>query len=1050
MSQKMPSEDVSPVVYVTEASAGSGKTYALARHYLRLLLREPSGSPKIEHILAITFTNKAAREMKERILELLKKIALDKFPDSAQEEDILSGLSMDKSALRARAAAIMDYIIANYNYFQVKTIDSFINMILLGCSFRLGLSAAFKIKDDRRDYLAFALDECIERANREKKRHGIFDDFLRQYVYYGLNKGWLPKQDIFSLLSSLFYDVNIYGGVFKRFDLEGGDVFLEKRKWLAGLRAFAGRLTDEVDGRFRNTLNSFLEKSGDVFDFADIEGKSAFLNELPVKKNRKVSPDIERAWKKIQTAAFSLAEKEARSFLNCYIDIFEPVYESLRLSTAGDDVLFLEELNRQANMLFNKHNLTVPELYFHIALRLKHLLIDEFQDTSRLQWDNLHLMVEEMLSTGGSLFYVGDKKQAIYRFRGGEVTLFDGIKKEFSRYVKEDFLKVNYRSQKEIVEFNNSVFGRENLVRFLAEHQPRDNRLKQFSSDESEEIADVFSGAVQDHKKDGRHDRGYVRAEIVECRNKAERDIITRQKLIALISGLRDDGGASFQDIAVLCRDNDEVEAVSGWLLEQGIAVESEKTLNIKNNRLIKELVSFLCFLNSPIDNLSFSAFILGDIFLMASGVNKQEIADFLFELREKQKVEGFYLYREFEKRYKKAWDDYFEDLFRHVGFVSLYELMVDIYRRFSALSNFPKHQGFFMRFLELIKCGEDEYEGVGDFLPFFQEVQDSRVYAESCAGEAAKVLTIHKAKGLEFGTVIIPFLELDINKLGASSREGSVNYAVTGSSSGLSLVRVDKKYANLSQPVFEIYRRQYRMAFTDELNAIYVAFTRPRNELYVFIPCAGERSNNAARFLIPADCFQRGSRGRYESSPEEGSALAIATSEYKNWIDALEDEFSSLRSVSNRESIRRGEVFHALLSTVGNIKADEAPEALKEGLAYAAAMFPEVADFSEYADKACALLQGADTRGFFQVSGGEVFQEKEVVDSFGNTKRIDRLIIKADEAWIVDYKLKAQPGTEYKEQLEGYRKIIKELYPRKRARCFIIFLEEAGVEEIQ
>ncbi len=185
-----------PQVCVVEASAGSGKTFELAKRYLQLLINPGLKIQEIplRNILAITFSNKATIEMKQRILDFLKKIALDQFSSQEEKQEIFSGLGVEELLARKKAFLILDELFRNYNFFQVQTIDSFINAILSACAFRLDLSANFRIKTDALDYLAYGLDILIDRAATDKKVAKAFADFLKQYLSLENKTGWFPKK----------------------------------------------------------------------------------------------------------------------------------------------------------------------------------------------------------------------------------------------------------------------------------------------------------------------------------------------------------------------------------------------------------------------------------------------------------------------------------------------------------------------------------------------------------------------------------------------------------------------------------------------------------------------------------------------------------------------------------------------------------------------------------------------------------------------------------------------------------------------------------------
>lgn len=829
-----------PHVLIVEASAGSGKTYALAKRYTQLLINpylKPEEIP-LNTILAITFTNKAVGEMKERILEFLKKIALDKFSKHKEKADILSSLGVKEELARKKAYRIMDELIRNYNFFQVQTIDSFINAILSGCAFKLNLSANFRTKEEYDEYLAYSLDKLIDKAAADDDIRALFGDFLRHYLFIEKRTGWFPKQNILGILNSLFSKSNRYAGRFLPNDIEAKDLLSRKKGILKTMAQLAANLPPGVNKIFSNKLSDFLSENEDTFDVDDL---SIFFKnkDFPINKGSALSKEIEKLWANIRKNIGQLCEAESASLFNYYIDIFNNVLADLKAVSSKDDVLFLEALNKEAAGLFLEGSLTLPELYWRLATRFKHFLIDEFQDTSRLQWENLFMMIQEALSIDGSLFYVGDRKQAIYRFRGGEVSLIDSVKGRFANLI-EQALAVNYRSRREIVEFNNRIFSKENISRFLKEKQTLTKSGAQLDVSDKERIAEVFEGSRQTAIED--KPGGYVKAEFIDCKLKDERDRLIKDKVLKLIEDLS--RRYPFKEIAILARKNDQVELLTSWLLEKNIPVESEKTLNIRQNSYIKELVSFLKFLSSPIDNLSFASFILGDIFAKASGLDAKKMQDFIFRHKPKGDQPA-YLYREFRLEFPKVWDELVEEFFKSVGFVPLYELIISIFGRFKVMKNFYAYQGFFMRFLELIKEQEEDSPDISSFLEFFDEAAEDDLYVNVTESDSVKITTIHKAKGAEFRAVIVPFTEMNV-------RTESPVVISDADRDTLRLMHIKKTYADFSPTLERIYREEYIKSFIDELNGIYVAFTRAIDELYIFVSPRTRTGINLAAMLLP------------------------------------------------------------------------------------------------------------------------------------------------------------------------------------------------------
>ena len=1039
-----------PSVDVVEASAGSGKTHALAKRYIQLIMDSHLKQQEIplKTILAITFTNKATIEMKQRILEFLKKIALNTFSNKEEKEDLFLSLPLAESKARKVAHKIIENIISHYNFFQVQTIDSFINMLLSASAFQLGLASNFQIKENYRTYLEYSLDKLIDKAQIDKEILKVFEDFLKYYLFVENKEGWFSKQDIFRLIESLYNYRGIYGENFRSPDTEAKDLLKKKQTIIDLIKKISDDIPEQSDARFTKSLHSFLEKNRNSFNIKDLS-QYFKREEFPIKKNMKRPEKIVQLWHNIRENLRELCEWESYAVFKPYLKIFNLVLDEFQGFSSNDNVVFLQELNTHAHTLIDDEKFSVAELYYRIATRLRHYLIDEFQDTNRLQWKNIFPMVEEALSSGGSLFYVGDKKQAIYRFRGGDVSLFDSVQHNFQDFnLKPRPLLTNYRSEKEIVQFNNEIFSEENLKRFVNRVGAWQEQFSLFSHADIGKILNVFDGSKQKWRKENIY--GYVRVQIINTSNIEERNDIMRKKLISLIKELKK--RFLLGEIAILARKNSDVKLFTAWLIEENISVESEKTLNIREHPLIKELISFLKFLDSPIDNLSFASFILGDIFCKVSGIRKDTIRDFVFELRISQKEEmDNYLYKEFKKKFSDEWNNLIELFFKSVGFVPLYELMVTILGRFKVLENFSLYQGFFMRLLEIIKEKEEDYSGISSFLDFFEDIQEKDLYVRVGRTNSVKITTIHKAKGLEFPVVIIPFLEIDvtIGSGGAGSRKPYVVKHFEDNSLGL--VQLKKDYAAYSGRLGTEYKDEYLKSLIDELDNLYVALTRAKYEMYLFLPERTGKKKNMACALISFETLERGARREYhkQESREERPLIKLPLSQYSDWINILRNEFIETPQLINRDKVLKGEIFHFILSCLGNLSIRDKDECLSLAREKARSVFPYVKNFDEYISTVESLLEAEKVKPFFYLEEGSLYQEKEVIDSVGNTKRIDRLIITAKELWIVDYKSSRQGLETHKKQIIEYMNIVKPLYPQLKTRCFLIYLDTLMMEEV-
>lgn len=451
-------------------------------------------------------------------------------------------------------------------------------------------------------------------------------------------------------------------------------------------------LPEKTNARFKKSLDRFLKDHSYSFDIDNLP--SFHAEEPPLNKGADARRDVYLGWEDIQQDIHRLCLQEAYSLYNPYIEVFSQVMKAFDRFAAVDDVLFLEELNRKARRLFDADGVTVEELYFRLATRLQHFLIDEFQDTSRLQWLNLRMMPEEALANGGSLFYVGDRKQAIYGFRGGDVTLFDELQKEYADYARQESLSNNYRSQRAVVEFNNHIFSLENLQRFVQAKEQRERKNKvrvELHGDDYRRLENIFAGAQQSWQP-GR-DGGYVEVRRMDADSGSERLEETREYILQTLEELRQ--RFAWRDIAILTRENSKVETVTTWLLEEGIPVDSERTSNIKDNDRVREIIALLTFLSSPVDNMAFAEFLMGEICARGCGLTREAMREFVFQHRLELKGQrGFYLYQAFRRAYPEVWGRYLDDLYRNVGLYPLYELVITLFERLRCLQYFPGDQG--------------------------------------------------------------------------------------------------------------------------------------------------------------------------------------------------------------------------------------------------------------------------------------------------------------------------------------------------------------------
>ncbi|OPX30608.1 MAG: hypothetical protein B1H08_01285 [Candidatus Omnitrophica bacterium 4484_171] len=1025
-----------PEVVIVEASAGTGKTRELAKRYLQLIL-SASGKNQVQlnNILATTFTNKAAFEMKDRILDFLKKIALGFISDN--EKDILAIIESDKEDIGGKAAGIMDIIIRNYSFFQIQTIDSLMNSFLLSSALNIGLSAEFKIKKDQNQYLRYCFDKIVEDTEKDPELFKIFEEFLKHYIFVENRSSWFPKQDILDLMKFLFSLRNKYGAGFYITKFSNEDILKQKAVLYKKIKEISSCFPDGLNKSAAKSISKFIDTQDIHFEIKTIPGIFKD-NNLPMNKGKNAPESFARKWKSIVSNVTKLVDLESQVAFKPYIKLFIRVLGELKRVSRRDDIIFLEELNSKTNDLISSA-LSLPELYYRMSMRFSHYLIDEFQDTSILQWSNLKEMIEDALSSGGTLFCVGDKKQEIYRFRGGETKLFNYIRKEWRRYnVKNRILKKNWRSHKAIVEFNNKVFSADNLRNALSKISIFNNNDVDTSS-----VFEIFSDSRQEYKEENKF--GYVYKEFIEAANQEERNKIVSSRMIELIASLKK-RCFEYKNIAVLCRSNDEIELVTSWLLKEGIPVESEKTLDLKENPLIKEMISFLRFLNSPIDDISFVSFISGDIFSAATGLAKKSVIDFIFDLHKNDKLnKNVHFYRLFRKKYPEIWNTYIDKFFKSVGFLSPYELVVSIYDVFNVADNFEDEHSFFMKLLELIKAKEQDYAGLDSFLYYLEIAPKEDLYVTVTKASSVRLLTIHKSKGLEFDIVIIPFMYIKLKP-----EEGMNSFPkLNKDNNSLELLRITKEHRKYSKTLNAIYNKAYVKSLADELNAMYVAFTRAKLELYMFIPEKSGASFNNARHFLRDLPDKWGTEHYYKIEERREKIRQLSLHHKQDWIDFLKDEILANPPGEDRNKLLEGEIMHFALSCIENLHKNDEESVINNALAKARTRYPFFEDFGKINDKLYDIIGSNKAKRFFYIDSGNIYTEKDIVDYQGRNCRIDRLVVFAKEAWVIDYKSSRRLKDEHITQIKGYIRAVKDIYPDKEVKGFLFYINDIEAEEI-
>ena len=1067
-----------------EASAGSGKTYRLTLEYLKrlyrmFLLSQERIDPRIlNSVIAITFTNKASNEMKERILKRLKAFSIGKTKGNLSDDDkgflenlsSLSGISEDE--IIKNAEPLMELILSSFADFNVKTIDSLMSSIVKVIAPELKLDPEYEIRIDSSEELSDKILAFAEKLSRENWKY--MEDFLLDLFKAESFDTFSPEKKIQKSVSRL-YQLSIKKdfGKIKKLDKEKLsqklfqmlETFKNKLIEQGGLSELIDEGLDEevfnirtVSAAFVKALKKFEEDPKKVSTFDELINKSFFKKDdvSAFFKKNKGTESFKRLFReKYKTAKKILIEIVPLLSLykgNNFTGFFSDFYKFWEQSKRN---IYVEEFSKKIKEKLSEWEKSAPPyIYLKLSEKFYHFLIDEFQDTSELQFKALSPLINEIFSgeENSSLFIVGDRKQAIYRWRGGNAELMneDILVREIPslNFLEDkklnDTLTNNFRSGKEIVNFNNDFFSPEKISQTLNEPEGI-----------SEDIKINFQNSEQ---LPTRNEIGYVNVKFFPVESN-DKDEIESKYYEALEESIKNALKAGFKmgDIAILVRKNVYGRDIIENLSDKYDFV-SDESLFLSSSAEISEIISFFKFLEYPPDNLNFYSFINGEIFRKASykiDIEEaerlyREMEDFYLENRDKK------LYVAFRERLEKLWDKLIAPFFKSVGFLPPYDIFQDFSMAYDLFKEFSDSAPFFTAFSQLLHDLEDrEITSLSAFLDNWDNGNISETsISVGEAPERIKILTMHKSKGLEFPVVIIPLKEKN------RSNEGGGNIFLKDK-----IYYIKKPYIDFDNTLNEIYNEEKRKGIIDELNLLYVAMTRAKDAL--FIPLVVKNKNNKKRERKLKDFtsvfknhpifkdweekksyeFGKLEPAQIKEEKEEKefkySSKKIITREWQR--DFLVFYPSEILKVDEKKAIDRGKKIHRVLEMIKKVESKEEMSSLIK-------IYGERENLK---DSEIDLLLDFFTKDEvleFFTGNFEVFNEKEILKNTENgfeIKRVDRMIVKANELIIIDYKTGEEESDEHMAQVSEYLNILNNIYPDKKKRGFLLYIESGKIKEV-
>ncbi|MCF6128596.1 UvrD-helicase domain-containing protein [Flavobacterium sp. AS60] len=1026
-----------PAFSIYDASAGSGKTYTLVKEYLKIILlsKKPDA---YRNILAITFTNKAVHEMKSRVLENLSEFSKENPSEKALQlmQVISSDTGLSLNAITEKAKNIIKNLIHNYAAFDISTIDKFTHKVIRAFAHDLNLPITFEVSLDTESLLTEAVDAIIAEAGNDDELTKLLVDFTMEKT--DDDKSWDISREIMETGKLILNENNREEiGHFDKKKIE--DFIVIKNKLVELCEQLESETVDlaseallliekngiETDsfpyGTFPKHLNFFKEKDSRANNHRFRE-----FDDVKIKKDDKNKAIIEAIIPQLIEILGSIYKKfEKKNFYAAFLKNITPL--SL-LNTLSNK---LTEIQKEQGILsiteFNKlihdqiQNQPAPFIYERLGEKYKHFFIDEFQDTSEMQWQNLiplidnSLSSEDLLGERGSLMIVGDPKQSIYRWRGGKAEQFIELSKEensFLHHTKEvKSLETNYRSYSEVIDFNNNFFG------FIA---------NEFTHEDYKDLYQNHSHQLLNSKKGGYVNISFVpkaeKLDLGEEENPAKEELY----LLATLNTIQKvkSKGFSYKDIVILTRKKDNGFAIANYLTQQGIPILSSESLLIGSSSEVQCIVAVLYYLKNNNDRESKANF----LYYIASN-NQQEMAihDFIAlgmeqntEADFEQWLAGFEIHFSFKNTRKK----------------SLYEATESI---ISKIIPIEKRNAYVQYFLDIVLEQDLKKQvGISDFLSYW-EINSGKLSIPSPEGkEAVRIMTIHTSKGLEFPVVIFPFAEENYSagpkeKIWLNADEEQV---------GLSKVLVDKNnnVSTYGEESALIYNQKKQEELLDDINVLYVAMTRAEEQLHVISGMQtqnkeGSYPNNMASFFIKflEDKGFDESKLEYEfGSAEKLSAPKVnkdetetipqlsATLNPKN-IKIAQRE-SLMWNTKQQKAIEYGNILHEILSFIKTKEdIDLAPtKAIENGLIVSSQKEEVLKTIHE-------IVNHHDLQLFFS-NEHKILNEKTIIQKEGNLVKPDRMVLnKNNEIYLLDYKTGSHQ-TKYQLQLENYQNAIEKM----------------------
>ena len=1034
---------------IYKASAGSGKTYTLVKEYIK---RGLSTNNQIAHksLLAITFTNKAASEMKTRIVETLFHFSQgfkNIKDDSCQQLycDLKLELKYTDSQLVKKSSKLLSDIIHYYSLFSVSTIDKFIHKIIRGFSYELDLPSNFEVEMDNEKMIQDSVISLIDEVGLDH----ILTKILINYSNHKIkeDKNWDIQEDLIKVSKQLFKDYTI----FFTENLLAPELLKKKQQELIlKIKSFEQKIANtrnEIDKLIVGIPDSaFLYKDLPRYlnkikkkPYVDIDFSQRLYSSVQDDRWYKKSESIENKSKIDQISnllcarlqnLFELIEKEHPHYLfhrTCYssfflISVLSKIEQKIINIKNENNLIHISEFNQIIYNFLKKS--PAPFIYEKIGNRFDHYFIDEFQDTSKIQWRNLIPLLEEALSKGGTCLIVGDGKQSIYRWRGGDVSQFLELCNEDEKMVLNQFstnvesLNINYRSGQNIVDFNNRFFS--------------------FLSKKLTHPYNKLYNKLEQKTRVNRKEQGYVEISVLENKNiDLVKDTLqlTYEKIQLIIND-----NYNFSDIVVLTRNNKEITKIANYLTENGVPIVSSESLLLKSSPTIQFLIHNLAIILDDTDSLSKAKFL--EHLIYNHTIQTESPHKTISDYAKKNNKE----FQSFLNKNGVAWDI--------INFKSLniYELIEVLVRLFKLDKKYNLYVVFFLDFV--FEFTVKYTSSINEFLNYWNQKKDVTSIVIPPGINAVEIMTIHKSKGLQFPVVIFPFANWK-EDLGKDKGWFDVNSFFSNQESNLfTLLPLKKELESWPSPFPEHYQRHVSDILLDNINLLYVAMTRPKDRLYVISNSDPRKGAiykyftdyfNMEEGLNNANHFVLGKKMPLDSKSELLKTIEKSGFISQNWRDRIriKEKRGFNKSLKQKYSISWGDLIHEIMAGVNTTSDIEVMlNKLNIITTHGTKTFKRIKKEIE------KIINDPQIAHLFK-TGLDVFSEYNILNTDGSIYRPDRVVVHSEkEASLIDYKT-GKEEKKHKVQMKKYEEILLNM-GYKKINKYLIYLTTGDIYKLQ